>query len=133
MAAVAARRAEVCAIDCVSYAIAARHRPSLTAALRELAVSPQLPALPYVTSPRRDADEVRRLRAALFAALADPALAAALEAIFLAGAEVLPAGAYDRIKALEAEAPRFVIPAKAGSDEAYPFATTPDWPPLSRG
>jgi len=115
MAAVAERRAEVCAIDCVSYAIAARYRPSLTASLRELAVSPELPALPYVTGRRRSDAELARLRAALFAALADPALAAAREAIFLAGAEVLPDNAYDRIRALESEAASFEIPASGAS------------------
>ena len=45
-----------------------------------------------------------RLRAALFAALEDPDLAGAREALLLAGAEVLPISAYQPILAMEAQA-----------------------------
>jgi ABC-type phosphate/phosphonate transport system substrate-binding protein len=105
MAAVHAGRADVCAVDCVSFAIAARHRPGLTTGLRTIARSPQAPALPWVTSAGRGPDELARVRAGLLAAIADPSLAEARDALFLAGAEVLPEGTYGRsVASLEAAA-----------------------------
>ncbi len=74
------RRADLCAVDCVTWAIARRHRPSLAEGLRVIGWSPPLPALPYVTP--RDGP-LRRLREALAAACADPALAAARAALLL--------------------------------------------------
>ncbi len=51
-----------------------------------------------------DDDRLARLRGALFAALEDPALASAREALLIAGAEVLPETAYQRIVDLEQRA-----------------------------
>jgi ABC-type phosphate/phosphonate transport system substrate-binding protein len=105
MAAVREGRADVCAVDCVSFALAARHRPGLIAGLRAIATSPPAPALPWVTSAGRAPDEVARLRAGLMAVLADPDLAGVRAALFLAGAEVLAEGEYARrVAVLEAEA-----------------------------
>ncbi len=101
LALVAGGKADVCAVDCVTHALLVRHRPSAVANLRVLGSTVDAPGLPYVT--RADAgDEVlHRLRAGLFAALADPALAAARETLLIADAEVLPDAAYDRIVEIE--------------------------------
>jgi ABC-type phosphate/phosphonate transport system substrate-binding protein len=101
--AVQRREAAVAAVDCVSWAIAARYRPALVAGLRLLGGTPMAPALPYVTSARRGAGELGRLRAALSLALDDPDLGAAREALFIAGAEVLAEGVYDWVEAREAK------------------------------
>jgi ABC-type phosphate/phosphonate transport system substrate-binding protein len=102
--AVAAGEADVCAIDCVTYALLQRTEPELTRRLRVLAQSAPAPALPYVT--RRDipADDLQRLRAGLARACGEPALADARAALLLAGVAVLPLSAYDRIRDMEAAA-----------------------------
>jgi ABC-type phosphate/phosphonate transport system substrate-binding protein len=98
---VADGRADVCAVDCVTHALLTRNRPAAVAGLRVLGRTVAAPGLPYVT--RADADDalVQRLRTALFAALADPALAAARETLLIAGAEVLPEDGYRRILEIE--------------------------------
>lgn len=74
MATVQAGRADLCAIDCVTWAIARRHRPALTDGLRVIAWSPPMPALPYVTRHKLPVEPMLR---ALRCALADGALTAA--------------------------------------------------------
>ena len=104
LALVAAGEVDVCATDCVTHALLARHRPEALDGLRVLARSPAAPGLPYVTRARADDELVARLRAALFAALEDPDLAAARAALLLVGAEVLPISAYQPILAMAAQA-----------------------------
>lgn len=103
LAAVAAGEADLCAVDCVVHALIARHGPGRLAGTRVLGHSMAAPGLPYVTR-RGDGGRLARLREGLFAALADPGLAAAREALLLVGAEVLPEGAYERIVELERRA-----------------------------
>jgi ABC-type phosphate/phosphonate transport system substrate-binding protein len=86
-------QAEVTAIDCVSYALLARHRPELAAETRILGRTAQSPTLPFVTARAQSPAIIRALREALAAALADPALAASREALFLTG--MAPADATD--------------------------------------
>lgn len=102
--AVAAGEAEVCALDCVTWALLQRSAPELASRLRVLATSEPAPALPYIT--RRDiaTGDLQRLRAGLARACADPALAEARAALLLQGVVVLPLSAYDRILDMEAAA-----------------------------
>lgn len=95
MAAVAEGRADVAAIDCVTYALHGKHRPAVVAGLRVLQYGPPTPGLPYVTAAGRSDDDLLRLREALYEALADPKLAEARAALLLNGASVLPEDAYD--------------------------------------
>ena len=101
---VRAGRADCTSVDCVTFALLARHRPKALEGLRVLAESAEAPGLPYVTGAAASEDLVARLRDGLFLALADPALAAARDALLIVGIEVLPLSAYDRIAAMEAEA-----------------------------
>lgn len=96
------RKAEVAAIDCVSYALARRTRPEIAAGLAVIAHGPPAPALPYVTAAGRPPNEVAQLKRALAAAAADPTLAGTRDALFLSGLEFLPADAYDSVLDLEA-------------------------------
>ena len=96
------RKADVAAIDCVSFALARQARPELTASLAVIAHGPVAPALPYVTAAGRSPDEMGRLKRALAAAAADPALAGVREPLFIAGLEFLPRHAYQRVLDLEA-------------------------------
>lgn len=104
LAMVARGEADVCAVDCVTYALLARYRPRAVDGLRCLAEGPCAPGLPYVTRAGLDQDSLARLRAGLFAALDDPALAGPRAALFIEGAEVLPATAYARILEIESTA-----------------------------
>ncbi len=106
LAAVAAGRADVAAIDCVTHGLAARHRPDLLAGTRVLDRTAPTPGLPLVT--RADAPDwdVAMLRGALAAVAADQALTATRRDLALSGFAVLPAGRYQRVMALEAAAIR---------------------------
>ena len=104
IAAVADGRADVAAVDCVTYALFQRAQPDAVAGLRVLTYSPQVPALPYVTSAGADADRLCRLQAGVQRALADPDLADTRAALLIDGAEPLPVDAYQPILDMEAEA-----------------------------
>jgi ABC-type phosphate/phosphonate transport system substrate-binding protein len=101
MAAVREGRADVAAIDCVTYAGLQAAAPHETAPLRVLARSVSAPSLPFIT--RRDvpADDLRKLREGLVAAVADPALSDVRSTLLIDGIELLPEGAYDRILEIE--------------------------------
>ena len=94
-------RADVAAVDCVTHALLQRHDPGAIADLRILARTASAPGLPYVTRAGADDALVARLRAAVFRALEDPALEPVREDLLIAGAEVLPDAAYDRIIEME--------------------------------
>ena len=99
-------RADVCAIDAVCLALAKRYRPELLEDLTELACSPLLPGLPMVTSSRRSAEDLDRLRLALQAAFVDPKLASVRSRLFLAGASILDIDDYAIILDLERDLQR---------------------------
>ncbi|MGE0005329.1 MAG: phosphate/phosphite/phosphonate ABC transporter substrate-binding protein [Parvibaculaceae bacterium] len=98
MIAVRDRQADVCAIDAVCVALARRYRPDCLEGLVEIARSPLVPGLPFVTAGHRDPTDLRR---ALVHAFADPDLAQAREALFLDRHSVLADDAYDLILGLE--------------------------------
>jgi ABC-type phosphate/phosphonate transport system substrate-binding protein len=106
MAAVREGRADVAAIDCVTYAGLERAAPQEVAPLRVIARSASAPALPFVT--RRDIapSDLEKLRAGFKAAVADPTLAEPRAAMLLAGVEIVPLRAYDRLLEMEQEADR---------------------------
>ncbi len=93
---VLAGEADACAVDCVTHALLSDWLGGALRGSRILATSPTAPGLPYVTGAATPDDEVRRLREGLFAALADPALGPAREALRLAGASILDPGDYRR-------------------------------------
>jgi ABC-type phosphate/phosphonate transport system substrate-binding protein len=96
--------ADVLAMDCVTYALLARHRPHAIERTRPLCFTPSAPALPYITRcPVKD-DFVERLRSGLAAACDDPELSDSRETLMLQGFRVLPLSAYDRIAEMEREA-----------------------------
>jgi ABC-type phosphate/phosphonate transport system substrate-binding protein len=102
--AVAEGRADLAAIDCVTFALLGRHRPEAIAGLRVLAESDPAPALPYVTRGDAGPELLSRLRRGLEEVMKDPDLADAREALLLEGVEVLPEEAYRVIDEMESEA-----------------------------
>jgi ABC-type phosphate/phosphonate transport system substrate-binding protein len=93
-AAVAEGRAEVAAIDCVTWAFLQRLRPATTSALSVLAWTARSPGLPLVTSRMTDLATFNALRAALDEAAADPALEAVRRELLLDGFHALPEAQY---------------------------------------
>jgi ABC-type phosphate/phosphonate transport system substrate-binding protein len=85
LASLARGEIDITAIDCVSYALLARHRPALAAETRILGRTAESPTLPFVTAGAQAPATIRALRDALAAVLADPALSASRAALFLTG------------------------------------------------
>lgn len=96
--------ADVCAIDCVTHALLAHHRPQALVNSRILGYTSPTPGLPYVTQAAADLDIVYRLREGVMAAFADPSLTDAREALLLVGAEVLDVASYAGILVMEVAA-----------------------------
>ena len=97
-------RADITAVDCVTFGLVKKHEPAAVEGLRVLATSAPAPGLPYVTRGAAEPELLARLRAGLELAAKEPALAAAREALLISGFEVLPETAYDRIREMEAAA-----------------------------
>ncbi len=110
LSAVAAGRADIAAIDCVSFGLLRRARPDLTAAVAVIARSALSPGLPYIASASLSPGIVAAVRAALAETLSDPALAATRAALGLTGAIVLRRGDYEAIGAFEREAAELGYP-----------------------
>ena len=96
--------ADVAAIDCVTYELLRRCRPAAIAATRVIGRTQSAPGLPYVTAKSAGPDLLRRLRAGLDAAFADPGLAEVRGTLLLAGIEVLPLRCYDAMVKMESDA-----------------------------
>jgi ABC-type phosphate/phosphonate transport system substrate-binding protein len=94
--------ADIAAVDCVTFALASD--AGLTEGLRILGFSEKAPGLPLVTAAHTPPEAVARLRQAVAAACADPALAAHRADMRLSGFEVLPLAAYGVILDMEREA-----------------------------
>ena len=94
-------KADICAIDAVCTAFTRRYLPHLMEGFVEIARSPMVPGLPFVTAPTASDADVERLRGILRAVFADPKLAATRERLFLGGLSFLDESAYERIVVLE--------------------------------
>jgi ABC-type phosphate/phosphonate transport system substrate-binding protein len=101
LALVSGGKADVAALDCVTFGLIARTAPAEVEGVRVLCASATAPGLPYVTAATTSAADVRRLQAGIAAAFADPALAETRAALCLDGCEILPRSAYDVIPAME--------------------------------
>ena len=97
IAAIADGHADIAAIDCVTYALAGRYRPSLLEGTRRLCYTARAPGIPFVTRAGSSEELIRNLRRALLEAFEEPEGRAAGAAMFIEGVEILPLSAYDRI------------------------------------
>ena len=102
--AVAEGRADLAAIDCVSFALMKRLRPNLSARVTVVAESPLSPGLPFIMSGSLPEAAAASVREALFDALVDPDLAEARAALGLKGARVMTPADYERVLDIEREA-----------------------------
>lgn len=101
MRAVAAGKADLAAIDAVTYAASEASYPGLPGTFKVVAVSRSVPALPFVTAQATPEPVALLVQDALLAAMAAPELAEARTALLLAGAEPIDPAAYDAVLELE--------------------------------
>jgi len=104
LAAVRRGEADTASIDCVSLALIERAAPEEMKGIRRLCSTAPAPNLPYITSLSTSAETLRRLREGLQAAIKDPEVRAAREALLIVDIVVLPLTAYASILAMEEEA-----------------------------
>jgi len=95
---------DLCAIDCVTWGLFRKFRPSDAMHYRILAQTAPSPSLPYVTSTTTDERTVASLRESLDALFLDPATADVRETLGLTAVSVLNASAYEQLTSYEQEA-----------------------------
>lgn len=101
MEAVRSGRADVCAVDCVTWALHARHRPSALGGLEVVCRTAQVPGLPFVTAGDVSDATLRSVRSALVRVFDRRDLAATREALLIRGVSTLPSDAYEPLLAME--------------------------------
>ena len=94
LAAVQHRRADLAAIDCVTYAGLGRDMPQALAGLCIIGQTQPYPGLPLVTGRDTSASELLAVQTALAALVRDAAAAPALHALGIKGFETLPLARY---------------------------------------
>jgi ABC-type phosphate/phosphonate transport system substrate-binding protein len=98
---VAERRADVAAIDCVSFAHIKTFAPHLTDAVKVLCWTRESPALPFVTSGATDDYTLAALRHALTEVSFDPGLALVRNELMIDGFEMIPFEQYQPVLEME--------------------------------
>ena len=93
-------RADVAAIDCVTFGLASRHQPALLVGIRVLTETTATPGLPFVTSITTPTTDLAALRYALAGTVGGPAGAA----VGVLSIEILDVMSYASVVALEREA-----------------------------
>ena len=93
--------ADVCAVDCVTWALLARYRPSALDGLEVIRRTEPAPGLPFVTAGGCSAETVEWIRDALCGAFARPDLAETREALLIRGLSMLSLDAYEPLLAME--------------------------------
>ena len=111
VAAVANGEADVAAIDCVTYALLERYRPSALEGTRPLRYTEQAPGIPFVTRAGASAGLIHTLQGALREAFEEPEVRAAGAAVFIDGVEILASSVYERIGEFERLAAEWGYPA----------------------
>jgi len=101
MEAVRCGRADVCAVDCVTWALYARHRPSALGGLEVVCRTAHAPGLPFVTADDGSDATFASIREALGRAFVRPDLAETRDALLISGLSILPADTYEPLLAME--------------------------------
>ena len=101
MEAVRSGRADVCAVDGVTWALHARHRPSALTGLEVIRYTEPAPGLPFVTAGDVSDATLASIREALGHAFIRPDLAETREALLISGLSILPADAYEPLREME--------------------------------
>jgi ABC-type phosphate/phosphonate transport system substrate-binding protein len=108
---VAEGRADVAAIDCVTFAHLQRFDPSSVSKLRILCWTPPSPSLPFITARTSTNATIRMLRAALASVFADESLRSLRELLFLDGVNLEPDEGFTVVHEFEKQALKRGYPA----------------------
>lgn len=108
--AVASGKADVAAIDGVTYGNTLRFDPGRLAGVRVLMETVKGPGLPFITRASASDEEVAILRTTLQAAIDAPALAPVRDTLSLTGISILDDADYQQLADLETEAIRLGYP-----------------------
>ena len=95
------RRADVCAVDCVTWALLSRYRPSSLSGLAVLAHTEPAPGLPFVTAGDCSDATVETIRNALDRAFSRPDLAETRSALLIGGLSVSTLDTYAPLLEME--------------------------------
>ena len=104
LGAVRDRRADVCAVDCVTWALLRRHRPASLSGLEVLCHTEPVPGLPFVTAAAASDADVETIRRALERAFAHPDCAQARDALLISGLTMSTLDTYEPLLAMERSA-----------------------------
>lgn len=102
--AIAGGRADVAAIDCITFGNTLRFDPGRVAGVRILMETAKGPGLPFITAASTPAEDLAILRRALQETVADPVLAEVRDTLSLRGISLLDDADYERLAELEREA-----------------------------
>ena len=102
--AVAKGKADIAAIDCVSYHFIKAADPALVSAVRILTTTAEAPGLPLITAHWRSDEEVDALRRAVMETLNDARLKDALDEMRISGFQVMDRSRYHRTLEMQREA-----------------------------
>ena len=105
--AVAQGRADCAAIDCVTLANIQRFDRERVTEIRQLALTPASPGLPFITSGGATDEQVELLREALMASIRAPFLAVARDTMGLVDFDILPDARYEVLLTLAKQAEEF--------------------------
>ncbi len=100
-------KADVAAIDCVTFSILRRYRPEAVAGVEIIGQTPLAPAPPYVTHVARAPSTHERIRAALVGAFEDPNHKDDRSALLIDTLSIVDRETYQPIEELKIRAERF--------------------------
>lgn len=103
-------KADVAAIDCVSFALLERVASAELAGIRKLCLTAPAPSLPYITSRATSVETIRRMQDGLRSAIDDPQLRVVREELLLQDVALLSIDNYASILTMEQAAIRAGYP-----------------------
>ena len=106
MEAIRRGEADLCAVDCVTFALLERNAPDRVAGLKIVGRTPAAPGVPYITGAGSGAAELARLRDGLGRALDSRDLATARDSLLIESCDVLADSDYDRVRDMAREIDR---------------------------
>lgn len=109
LAALREQRADIAAIDCITWALLGAHHPEELAGLEIIGETPLCAALPLITSAKTDAKTLERLRSALTELTTDKKHQQLLAASLISGFAVPERAFYDEVQAWEDQAAEYGV------------------------
>ena len=110
IAAIREGRADVAAVDSITWGLHERHAPETVAGIKIIGETPMGPGLPYITRLSTSDADVAAIRESLAEVIADPANAEALDTLGLTGIEIFSDAEYAELEGFRDEARKLGYP-----------------------